>query len=146
MGEGRVVDEAVGGEEGLPGGLELGDFDAGEFRGDDEAGFAEVLIARGLGLAVPELFVFGFGGGEFGDAFEAEGEMAEVGDGGVAVLEVEAFEELRGVVGADPVERLGDGVSRAAIAGESVGAFFGGQGGDGENAPFGRGCWHRVRV
>ena len=124
MSEGRVVDEAIGGEEGVAGGLELGDFEAGEFGGDDEAGFAEVLVAGGFGLAVPELLVFGFGGGEFGDAFEAEGEMAEVGDGGVAVLEVEAFEELGGVVGADPVEGLGDGVGRAAIAGEGVGALF----------------------
>lgn len=142
MGEGCVVDEAVGGEESLAGGLEGGFFNVIEFGRNDEAGLAEVLIAGGFGLAVPELFVFGFGGGEFGDAFEAEGEMAEVSDGGVPVLEVEAFEELGGVVGADPIERLGDGVGGAAVAGEGVGALFGSERGDGEDAPFGRGGWH----
>jgi hypothetical protein len=44
------------------------------------------------------LLVLGFGGGDLGDAFQADDHMAEVGNGGVAVLKVEAFEEFRGVV------------------------------------------------
>ena len=84
----------------------------------------------------------GFGGGEFGDAFEAEGEVSEVGDGGVAVLEIEAFEELRGIVRFHPGEGVDDGVSRAAVAGEGIRTLFRGEGSDGKNAAFrGRG-WH----
>ena len=30
--------------------------------------------------------------------------MPEIGDGGVAVLEIEAFEKLRGIVGAHPFD------------------------------------------
>ena len=140
MGEGGVVDEAVGGQECFAGGEELRAFEVVELRGDDKAGFAEVLIAGRLGLAVPELFVLHFGGGEFGNAFEAERKMAEVGDGGVAVLEIEAFEELRGVVRFHPGEGVDDGVSRAAVAGECVRALFRGERRDRKNAAFrGRG-------
>ncbi len=142
MSEGGIVDEAVSGEECFAGREELSALDVVELWGDNETGFAEVLIAGRLGLAIPELFVFHFGGGEFGDAFEAEGEMAEVGDGGVSVLEVEAVEKFRGIVRFHPGEGVDDGVSRAAIAGEGVCALFRGEGRDGKNAAYrGRG-WH----
>ena len=64
----------------------------------------KILIARRARLPVPQLLVFNLGGGQFGDAFEAHHHVAEVGNGRVAVLEVEALEELLRVVRAHPLE------------------------------------------
>src|SRR5215471_12334894 len=60
--------------------------------------------------------------------------MTEVSDGLVAVLEIEALEELFRVMRFNPFERLADGIGRAAVARQSVGAFFRRHGSDSDDA------------
>jgi len=54
----------------------------------------KILVAGRLRLAIPQRLFFNLGGGQFGDALEADHRVAQIGDGGVAVLEIEAFEEF----------------------------------------------------
>ena len=128
------VDIFVCRDEGIARGLILRGLRGVELRGRDEATFGEILIAGGFGLAVPKNFILHFAGGKLADAFKAEHGVAEIGDGLVAVLEVETFEELLGIVGADPVDGLPDGIGGAAVAGERIGAFFRRQRGDGDDS------------
>src|SRR5205814_9804297 len=102
MSKRRIVDFAVGGQKGIPGRFVGLDFDAAELRRYDKSRFSEILIARRFRLPVPELLILDFGGGKLRNPLEAEDDVAEIGDRCVAVLEVEAFEELRRIVGAHP--------------------------------------------
>ena len=92
------------GEEGLYGG--------GEGRGlraeigGVPAGPAEVLVAGGTLLTVPALFVDQLDGSKQAEALDGEGDVREVGDGAVTVLEVKGIEELFGALGADLGERF----------------------------------------
>jgi hypothetical protein len=63
------------------------------------AGFEEVLVAGGALLAVPALFVDEDDGGEQAEALDGEGDVGQVGDGAVAVLEIKGVEELLGALG-----------------------------------------------
>ena len=95
-----------------------------EFRRRDEAGARKILIARRARLAVPQLFVFNLGGGELGDAFKAQHDVAQIGDGGVAVLEVEALEKLGGIVRAHPLDGIANRIGRARVARQRIGDLF----------------------
>ncbi len=85
------------------------------------AGFLEVLVARGALLAVPALLVDEDNGGQQREPFDGEGNVGEVGDGAVAVLEVEGVEELLGALGADLGQRLPHGKRRAGVFRHGVG-------------------------
>jgi hypothetical protein len=85
-------------------------FFRGKLRRHNETGLPEVLIARRSRLPIPELLVFDLSGSEFGDAFETHRQMAEIGDGRVTVLKIEAFEKTLGVMGPHPIDRLSDGI------------------------------------
>ena len=87
-------------------------------------GLREILITRAARLAVPELLVFYLGGGQFGNAFEANGDVAQIGNGGVAVLEIEALQKFRGIVRADPLDRIANRIGRPAVASQRVGDLF----------------------
>ena len=100
------VNRAIGGEQGRGGAFVVGGLGGVEPRGADEARTGEVLVAAGAGLAVPQGLVFELDGGNLADALEAEREVAQVGYGGVAVLEIEVLHELAGVVGKHPAEGL----------------------------------------
>ena len=91
----------------------------------DEAASGEVLIAGRFGLPVPKLLVLDFDGGHFGDPFEAQRQVTQVGDGRVPVLKVEVLEELRRIVRPDPIDGLSDGIGGPAVAGQRVGALLG---------------------
>ena len=90
------VDIEIGGEQflrrravnGLSSGVE-------QFGRRDDVALGEILVAARFRLPVPELLVFDFDRRKLRDALEAEDRMAEVGDRGVPVLEVEAVEKLR---------------------------------------------------
>ena len=99
-----------------------------------KSGFRKILIARRSRLAVPELFVFHFGGGELGNPFEAHHDVPQVGDGSVAVLEIEALEKLGGVVRAHPIDGIADGIGRAAVARQRECALLGRHRADREDA------------
>src|SRR5689334_3492079 len=50
--------------------------------------------------------------------------MPQVGDRGVAVLEIEAFQEFLRIVRAYPLDRIANRIRRAAVAGQRVGALL----------------------
>src|ERR1022692_1627260 len=81
---------------------------ARQFGRRDKAGAREILVARRLRLPVPERLLFDLGRGQLRKAFEAQHGMSQVGDGSVAVLEIEALQELLRIVRAHPRERLAD--------------------------------------
>src|SRR5690242_6905410 len=121
-----------------------------EFGRKDGFGFGEILIARAARLAVPELLVFDLGGGELGHAFKADRYMAQVGDRGVAVLEIKAFEKFRRVMGADPIERVTYRIGRPAVARQGIGELFRRHWRNGQYALRSgmrerHGCGHRIR-
>ena len=118
------ADVLVGGEEGFDGGG-VGAAVGGAEVGGEPAGLAEVLVAGGALLAVPALLVDERDGGEEGEALDGEGDVGEVGDGAVAVLEVEGVEELLGALGADLGERLAHGEGGAGVLGHGVGEDLG---------------------
>jgi hypothetical protein len=60
------------------------------------------------------------------NAFEAHHHVSQVGDRGMPVLEVEAFEKALRIVRADPVDRLPDRIGRAAVARQGIGALLAG--------------------
>ena len=92
------------------------------------------MIARRSGLAVPQLFVFDLGGGELGDAFKAHDDVAKIGDGSVAVLEVKTFEELGGIVRAHPLDGIANGISGTRVSRQRIGDLFRGHGRYGQDA------------
>ena len=86
----------------------------------------EVLIAARLRLSVPQALVLDMDGGELRDVLEADDNVAEVGDRGMTVLEVELLPEFsRGVV-EHPAQARFDRIGRATVAGERVGRLLGG--------------------
>ena len=89
------------------------------------AGLAEVLVAGGAFLTVPALLVDQHDGGEEAEALDGEGDVGQVGDGAVAVLEIEGVQELLGALGADFGERLAHGERGTRILGHGVGQDFG---------------------
>ena len=102
---------------------------------------AEVLVAGGALLAVPALFVYQGDRGEQDEALDGEGDVGEVGDGAMAVLEVEGVEELLGALGADFGERLLHGERGAGVLGHGVGEDFGVGSVDGVDVGFGWACF-----
>ena len=58
-------------------------------------------------------------------ALDGEGDVGQVGDGAVAVLEIKCVEELLGALGADFGEGFAHGERRAGILGHGVGQDFG---------------------
>src|SRR5580658_10842410 len=60
--------------------------------------------------------------------------MTEIGNGGMAVLEIEALEKFRGIVRANPLNGIADGIGRAAVARECIRAFFRRHGGHRQHA------------
>ncbi len=84
----------------------------------------KVLIAARFRLAVPDRFVFQPDGGQFGDILKTDDDVAEIGDRRVAVVEVELLPEFFRGVAVHPLDAVLDGVGRAAVAGERVGAFL----------------------
>jgi hypothetical protein len=85
------------------------------------AGLAEVLVAGRALLAVPALFVYQAYRCEQREALDGEGDVREVGDGAMAVLEVEGVEELLGALRADLGERLLHGERGARVLRHGVG-------------------------
>jgi hypothetical protein len=63
--------------------------------------------------------------GEEREALDGEGDVREVGDGAMAVLEVEGVEELLGLLRADLDEGFAQGESRARVLGHGVGEDLG---------------------
>ncbi len=124
----------IGVEQLLPGCGVSGGRVASQFRRRDETGAREILIARGAGLAVPQLFVFDLSGGELGDAFKTHDDVAQIGDGRVAVLEVEAFEKLGGIVRPHPLDGIANGIGGAGVSRQRIGDLFRGHGRDGQDA------------
>jgi len=98
----------VGGEEALDGLGVVGAVVAVEVRGVP-AGAAEVLVAGGALLAIPARLVHQRDGRQQAQLLHREGDVREVRDGAVAVLEVEGVEELLGLLRADLGERLAHG-------------------------------------
>ena len=116
----------VGGEEILDGvRVEFGGSGIGGEVGKVPAGFLEVLIAGGAFLAVPALFVDQDDGGQQAQALDGEGDVGQVGDGAVAVLEIKGVEELLGALGADLGEGFAHGERGARILGHGVGQDLG---------------------
>ena len=93
--------------------------------GEEPAGFEEVLVAGGALLSVPALLVDQNDGRQQAEALDGEGDVRQVGDGTVAVLEVEGVEELLGALGADLGEGLAHGEGGAGVLGHGVGQHFG---------------------
>jgi len=85
----------------------------------------EVLVAGGALLAVPAGLVDERDGSEKAEALDREGNVGEVGDGTMAVLEVEGVEKLLGSLRADFAERLAHGERGARVLGHGVGENFG---------------------
>ncbi len=137
----------VGGEEGFYGGGVGGG--GGAEVGSKPAGLLEVLITGGALLTVPALLVDELDGGEEGEALDGEGDVGEVGDGAVAVLEVEGVEELLGALGADLGEGFAHGEGGAGVLRHGVGEDLGVGAVDGVDvgarrwAGLGRAGWER---
>src|SRR5208283_3618710 len=72
-------------------------------------------------------------GGEQAEALDGEGDVREVGDGTVAVLEIKGVEELAGALGADLGEGLAHGERGAGVPGHGEGQDFGIGAVDGED-------------
>ena len=124
IGERSVMYFPVGGDKRLAGGFIGSGIGGRKFRRRDESGLAEVLIARRFRLTVPKLLVFHFGGGEFGNTLKTHDDVAQVGDGRVAVLEVKTLQELRRIMGAHPGQGFDDGIRRPAVSRQRVSALL----------------------
>ena len=85
-------------------------------------------------MSVPELLVFDLGRGKFGHALETDGEVPEIGDGRVSVLEVKALQKLPGIVRANPVNRIPNRIRRSAITRQGVSKLLGRHRGERQNA------------
>ncbi len=118
------VDLLVGRDQPVARSLILGGLCGIEFRRRDKTALRKILIARRFRLAVPKNFVFHFARREFADAFEAENGVTQVRDRLVTVLEVKTLQELLRVMRAHPLNRLPDGIGRAAVARQSVSALL----------------------
>ncbi len=95
---------------------------------------AEILIAAGFGLPVPDRLIFDANGRQFRDVFEADDDVPQVRDRSMAIGKVELLPEFFGRVAVDPAETVLDGIGRAAVARQRVGGFFRRHGGDGDDA------------
>ena len=94
---------------------------AGKYQPD----FMEVLVASGTFLPVPALLIYQDDGGQQAEALDREGDVREVGDGTMAVLEIECIEELFGALGADFGQRFAHGERRTGVLGHGVGQYLG---------------------
>ena len=74
--------------------------------GEVPAGFLEVLIAGGAFLAIPALLVDQHDGGQQARRSTAKAMPGQIGDGAVAVLEIEILLPVLGALGADFSEGL----------------------------------------
>ena len=81
---------------------------------------AEVLVACRTLLAIPSLLVNQFDRSQQAEPLDREGDVGQVGDGAMPVLEVEGVEELFGALGADLGKRLLHRKRRAGVLGHRV--------------------------
>ena len=105
--------------------VEFGGRGIGAEFGKVPAGFLEVLIARGALLPVPALLIHQHDGGQQAQALDGEGDVRQVGNGAMAVLEIECVEELLGALGADFGQRFAHGERRTRVLGHGIGQHFG---------------------
>ena len=99
----------------------------------------EVLIAGGLGLPVPQGFIFNMDRSELRDAFKANNDVSQICNRGVAVVEIKLLPEFFRRVAMDPSQAILNGISGAAVAGQRIRRFFGGHRGERENPSSGAG-------
>src|SRR6185437_16041351 len=76
------------------------------------AAFSKILVTGGALLTIPSLLVDEYNRSEQGKPLDCEGQVGEVGNGAMAVLEIKCVEELLGALAADFPERLAHGESR----------------------------------
>ena len=120
------ADALVGSKKAADGfGVKLGGGSVSTEIGSIKAGFEEVLVTGGALLAVPARLVDKDDGGKQAKALDGEGDMGQVGDGAVAILEIECAEELLGALGADFGQRFAHGKRRAGVLGHGEGEDFG---------------------
>ena len=93
-GKRQVLHLGVRGQQRLAGALIFRGGLAGEFGRSDESGGRKILIARRFRLPVPERFGLDLRSGQLADAFKTHDGVPQVGNGGVAVLKVKAFQEF----------------------------------------------------
>src|SRR5207253_4720985 len=86
----------------------------------------EVLIAGGLGLPVPQGFIFNMDCSELRDAFKTDNDVSQICNRGMAVVEIKLLPEFFRRVAMDPSQAILNGISRATIAGQRIRRFFGG--------------------
>jgi hypothetical protein len=84
-------------------------------------------------LAVPARLVDQNDGSQERKALNGKGDVGEVGDGTMAVLEIESIEELLGALGADFGQGLAHGERRTGVFGHGKGQNLGVGAMDGEN-------------
>ena len=96
-------------------GIELGGGSVSTEAGSIKAGFEEILVAGGAFLAVPARLVDEDDGGQQAEALDGEGDMGQVGDGAVAILEIECIEELLGALGANFRQGFAHGERRPGV-------------------------------
>ena len=85
----------------------------------------EVLVAGRALLAVPARLVDSDGRGEDRQTLDGEGDVRQIRDAAMAVLEVEGVEEFLRLLLVDLGQRLAHGQRRAGILGHAVGLDFG---------------------
>ena len=94
---------------------------------------SSILVAGGALLAVPARLVDQHDGGQQAEPLDGEGDVGQVGDGAMAVLEIKGIEELLGALGADFGQGLAHGERRAGVLGHGIGQDFGVGAVDGED-------------
>ena len=84
----------------------------------------KILVAGGTLLAVPALLVHQHDGRQQAQPLDGKGDVRQVGDGAMTVLEIEGVEELLGALGADLGQRLAHGERGTGVLGHGVGQDF----------------------
>src|SRR6185437_5192590 len=100
----------------------------------------EVLVARGALLAIPSLFVDEYNRSEQRKPLDGEGQVRQIGNRAMAVLEIECIEELLGALAADFLKRVAHGERRARVFGHGVSQHFGVCAMDGKDVGLVLGC------
>ena len=87
--------------------------------------------------------VLGLGGREFGHAFQTQHDVAQVGDRGMAVIEVELVPEFFRGMAVHPLDAALNGIGRAAVPRQGIGGLLRWHGRHGDDAPAGLILTHR---
>ncbi len=88
-------------------------------------GMGEILVARGAFLPIPALLVHHGDGGQDREPLDGHGDVRQIRDRTVAILEVIGVEEFLGPLFADLAQRLLHGERRARVLGHGVGLHLG---------------------